>query len=63
MMAFLKRLLLSDIEPTSSEQAEVDETKRELNQTRGEYRQTVQRLEANIRVMRSWESANRMVRE
>lgn len=61
MMAFLKRLLLSDIEPTSSEQDRIAETERELNQTRGEYRQTVQRLEANIRVMKTWSAANRMV--
>lgn len=62
MMAFFKRLLLSDIEPSTDERSEIAASKREVEQTRGEYRQTVQRLEANIRVMQTWSHANRMVK-
>lgn len=61
MMSFFKRMLLSDIEPSSSDQDRIADTERELEQTRGEYRQTVQRLEANIRVMQTWSHANRML--
>jgi hypothetical protein len=63
MMGFIRRLLISDIHPTEDEHGQVEETKRELDQTRGEYRQTVLRVAANMRVMKTWENANRMVRE
>ena len=63
MMGFLKRMLISDAQPTPDESVQVEETKRELDQTRGEYRQAVLRVAANMRVMRTWENANRMVRE
>lgn len=62
LMGFLKRLLISDIEPTAAELDRVSETKSELDQTRGEYRQTVQRIESKMRLMKAWENANRMVR-
>jgi hypothetical protein len=63
LMGFLKRMLLSDIEPTPAELDRVEETKTELDLTRGEYRQAVQRIESKMRVMTAWESANRMARE
>ena len=62
LMGFLRRMLVSDIEPTAAERHRVEETKDRLNQTRGEYRQAVQRVEANVRVMKTWENANRMVK-
>lgn len=62
-MSFLKRMLISDIQPTAAERDIVDASKHELNEARGEYRQAVQRLESNARVMSAWENANRMVRE
>lgn len=62
LMEFLKRMLVSDIEPTTAELNRVAETKSELDQTRGEYRQAVQRIESNMRVMKAWEAANRMTR-
>lgn len=63
MMGFIKRLLISDIHPTADEHGQVEETKRELDQRRGEYRQDVLRVAANMRVLKTWENANRMVRE
>lgn len=60
LMGFLKRLLISDIEPTPAELDRVSETISELDETRGEYRQKVQRIESNMRVMKAWEAANRM---
>lgn len=63
MMGFIKRMLVSDITPTPDERNQVEESQRELEQKRGEYRQAVLRVEANMRVMKAWENANRMVRE
>lgn len=63
MMSYLRRLLLSDIEPTLSEQARATESERRLDAERGEYRQAVSRVEVGTRVMRAWENANRMVKE
>jgi hypothetical protein len=63
MMGFIKRMLVSDIAPTPDEQSQVEESQRELEQKRGEFRQAVLRVEANMRVMKAWENANRMVRE
>lgn len=63
MLRFVKRMLMADAEPTPAEQDRIDASKRELDQTRGEYRQAVQRIEANVRLLRQWENANRMVRE
>lgn len=62
-MDLLRRWLISDAIPTADEQAAVEESERELAQTRGEYRQAVLRVEANVRVIRSWENANKWVRE
>jgi len=62
-MAFIRHLLMSDVHPTPDQTDLVEETKRELDQTRGEYRQDVLRIAANMRVMKTWENANRMVRE
>lgn len=62
-MDFLKRMLISDIEPTQAERDRVAEVKSELDQTRSEYRQTILRIEASMRLMKEWESANRMVKE
>jgi len=62
LMAFLKRMLISDIEPTAAELDRVKATKSELDQTRGHYRQSVQRIESNMRVLKAWEAANRMTR-
>lgn len=63
MMGFLKRMMISDAQPTPDESVQVEETKRELAETRGEYRQTVQRVAAGMRVIRTWENANRMIQE
>jgi len=63
MMGFLKRMIMADSKPTVAEQESVAASKRELDQTRGDYRQAVQRVESNMRVMKTWENANRMVRE
>lgn len=63
MMGFIKRMLVSDIAPTPDERNQVEESQRELEQKRGEFRQAVLRVEANMRVMKAWENANRMVRE
>ena len=62
-MNFFKKWFMSDVEPTQDERDHVDETKRELDQTRGEYRQAVLRVEAATRVMKTWENANRMIIE
>jgi len=61
MMRFLRSLITADAHPTKSERADVAETERELNQTRGEYRQAIARVEVGTRLMQ-WEHANRMVR-
>lgn len=63
MLGFLRRMLTADAEPTPAEQDKIEASKRELDQTRGEYRQAVLRIEANVRLLRQWENANRMVRE
>lgn len=63
MLGFLRRMIMADVKPTTAEQENIDASKRELDQTRGEYRQAVQRVETNMRLLRTWENANRMVRE
>lgn len=63
MMAFLKRILIAGAEATPAEKDRIAASKKELDQTRGEYRQAVQRVETNIRLLKTWENANRMVRE
>jgi hypothetical protein len=60
MMAFLRSLITASAHPTKREREDVAETERELNQTRGEYRQAISRVEVGTRVMQ-WEQANRMV--
>lgn len=63
MLGFLKRILIGNIKPTADEESRVEATKRELDQTRGEYRQSVLRVEAGVRALKTWENANRLVRE
>lgn len=60
-MGFLRRLITADAHLTKAERADIVETERELNQTRGEYRQAISRVEVGTRLMQ-WENANRMVR-
>ncbi len=64
MLNFLRRLIVSDIEPSPAEAEEAVALDRDLDQARGEYRQAVLRVQAGTRsVMRTWESANQMLRE
>jgi hypothetical protein len=62
MMAFLRSLITASAHPTKREREDVAETERELNETRGEYRQALSRVEVGTRLMQ-WEQANRMVSE
>lgn len=62
-MGFLRRMIMADAEPTANDRARIAAVKNELDQTRGEYRQKVQRVETNVRLMKAWENANRMVRD
>lgn len=63
MLGFLKRILVGDIKPTADEKNRVAAVTEQLNQARGEYRQSVLRVEAGVRALRTWENANRLVRE
>lgn len=60
MMRFLRSLITADAIPTKREREHVAETERELNQTRGEYRQAISRVEVGTRLM-MWQEANRRV--
>lgn len=60
IMSFLRSLITADAHPTAGEREHIAETERELNQTRGEYRQAISRVEIGTRLM-MWEQANRMV--
>lgn len=63
MLEKLRRMLTAGAEATPAEKAKIAASKQELDQTRGEYRQAVQRIETNMRLLKTWENANRMVRE
>lgn len=64
MLNFLRRLIVSDIEPSPVEREEDAILERDLNQARGEYRQAVLRVQVGTKnVMRTWENANQMLRE
>lgn len=59
MMSFLRSLITADARPTKNERDHIAETVAELDQTRGEYRQAITRVEVATRMMQ-WEQANRM---
>lgn len=59
IMSFLRSLITADAHPTKVERDNIADTERELNETRGEYRQAVSRVSAGTRLM-MWEQANRM---
>lgn len=60
MMSFLRSLFTADAHPTLRERENIAETERELNETRGAYRQAISRVEVGTRLM-MWEQANKMV--
>lgn len=59
-MRFLRSLITADAHPTKDERDLVADTVRELNETRGQYRQAVTRVSVGTRMMQ-WEQANKMV--
>lgn len=61
MMRLLRKWLVGDIKPTPEMIAEQEASRRLLQQERGEFLQSVQRLSAGDRVMLTWENANRMI--
>lgn len=64
MLNFLRRFIVSDIEPSPVEREEAAILQRDLNQARGEYRQAVLRMQVGTKnVMRTWENANQMLRD
>jgi hypothetical protein len=60
MMSFLRSLFTADAHPTKRERDDIAEKEHELNETRGEYRQAISRVEVGTRLM-MWENANKMV--
>jgi hypothetical protein len=63
-MAFLHKLfgISTDIVEDRRERRELQEAKRELDETRGYFRQAILRVDAGSRqLMRTWEAANGML--